>query len=145
MDLLECLKSNEVAIATSFYSDIPTIHDSITKVPGSHSATVQTITLLLKSGLKVRAGIVIMEENRDRIRETVTYLHSLGINDIKVDRVRHLVEGVELNQHGNTGITELCGDCWKGRICVMADGTVAPCIMSRDWAVGSVFEEDFSP
>lgn len=32
-----------------------------------------------------------------------------------------------------TAITELCGSCWRGSVCIYPDGKVAPCIMARNW------------
>lgn len=56
--LLDCFTNHGVAIANSFYSDNPAIHDAITKRRGSHASTLRNLKRLLAAGLTVRAGIV---------------------------------------------------------------------------------------
>jgi hypothetical protein len=41
-------------------------------------------------------------------------------------------------------MSELCGNCAGGTICVSPSGVVAPCIMSKKWAVGSLTEASLS-
>ena len=141
--LLSCFVDNGVAVATSFYSDKSEVHDAITKKAGSHDRTVKTIKKLLEAGLSVRAGIIVMNENNDRVDETLDYLYSIGVENVGIDRVRAIGRGDSLTTRINTSeaeplITELCGSCWQGSVCVFPDGKVAPCIMARHWSIGSV-------
>jgi len=140
--LLSCFVENNVSIATSFYSYKSEIHDSITKIPGSHSQTVNNIKRFLDASLNVRAGIIVMEENENDVDETIEYLHSIGIKTVGKDRIRSFGRGNSKHNH-TPALTELCGSCWQGNLCVFPDGKIAPCIMSREWSIGSIFDEEF--
>lgn len=141
-DLLCCFVRGRVAVASSFYSADPRIHDSITGRPGSHRATVRTLKSVIAAGLNVRVGIVVMEQNREHVAQTIDFLHSIGVLKIQTDRVRGVGRGRFLVSGAcQPGLSELCGECWKGSAAVAPDGTLMPCIMSREWAVGSVRKE----
>ncbi|MEM4381646.1 MAG: radical SAM protein [Candidatus Caldarchaeum sp.] len=144
--ILSCFVDNQVAIATSFYSYRARVHDAITKRPGSHSLTEKTIKRLLDAGLTVRVGIISMKENKDEVDNTVSYLHSIGVRNVGIDRVRFIGRGSVLgDEKGRESvITELCGYCWQGNLCICPDGKVVPCIMARNWPVGSVLEQELS-
>jgi len=139
--LLSCFVQNEVAVATSFYSDKSEVHDAITQKPGSHRLTANTIQRLIDAGLSVRVGIIVMDENRDGVDRTIDYLHSLGVTDVGIDRVRSFGRGSSITD-GDSSLSELCGACWQGSLCVSSNGTVSPCIMSKDWSVGSTIEKE---
>jgi len=118
--------------------------DAVTKRPGSHAHTVKTICQFLAAGLQVRAGIIVMSQNAYGLNETRKYLNSLGVQNIGLDKVRGIGRGVTQFARGKKlGLTELCGSCWRGSICVSSEGLLSPCIMSRAWNVGSVLESDF--
>ena len=136
--LLECFVRYRVAVATSFYSCHEATHDRITKHHGSYAKTVQTIRRLLAAGLDVRAGIIVMDENRMDVEETQQFLQNMGIHNINTDRIRAV--GRALSSDKDPAMSELCGKCWLGSICVAPDGAVSPCIMSRAWSIGSLKE-----
>jgi organic radical activating enzyme len=143
--LLSCFADNGVAIATSFYSDRSEVHDAITKKAGSHHRTMEAIKKLLEAGLSVRAGIIVMKENNDRVNETLDYLYSIGVKYVGTDRIRAIGRGVSLptltaHDTAEPTITELCGSCWQGSLCIFPDGKAAPCIMARNWPIGSVLD-----
>lgn len=77
--LLDCFIDHDVAIANSFYSNDPAIHDAITKRPGSHAVTLRNLKRFLAAGLTVRAGIVSMEANAKGVVETAGFLRNLGM------------------------------------------------------------------
>lgn len=141
-ELLSCFVENNVKIAASFYSYKPEVHDSITQRKGSFSKTSETLTKLANLNLDVRVGIIAMEENKDDVENTINYINGLGIKDVSVDRMRSFGRGSREDYNDSNAITELCGSCWKGSLCVFPDGKVAPCIMSKNWNVGSVLEND---
>ena len=67
------------------------------------------------------------------------------MKNVGTDRVRAIGRGVSLptltaHSAAEPAITELCGSCWKGSLCIFPDDKVAPCIMARSWPVGSVLE-----
>lgn len=142
--LITCFIENNVAVATSFYSDKNELHDAITRTPGSHQRTANTIKRLVDAGLSVRAGIILMKENSDCVEKTIAYLNSLGVRNVGIDRVRFIGRGRSLaaDSHTSAAIMELCGSCWRGSVCIFPDGKVAPCIMARYWPIGSVLQQE---
>lgn len=135
-DLLECFRVYQVAVAVSFYSQDHIIHDSITHVAGSCRATVRNLKRIVEAGLSVRAGIVEMDANTGTIDETIKFLNNIGIQSCGADRERAFGRAGDLDPK----LTNLCGSCWQGSVCIHPDGQVSPCIMSRSWPVGSVIE-----
>lgn len=136
--LAQFVKCN-VAVAVSVYADDPIIHDTVTRRRGSHVVTVAALKRLLEAGLEVRVGIVVMDENRERIEETTAFVRSLGIENVGTDRIRSFGRGA--NGDSGKDIRELCGSCWRGSVCVAPNGSVSPCIMSKFLPVGSVREQ----
>ncbi len=137
--LLQTFIQYNAAIATSFYSVNPNTYDTITKHKGSFRKTVQNIGRILDAGLSLRVAVIQMEENRDDLSETWTFLESIGVKSIGTDHVRGIGRGE--NDHA-CGMGELCGNCAGNILSVGPDGLVAPCIMSKQWAAGSVLEQD---
>jgi MoaA/NifB/PqqE/SkfB family radical SAM enzyme len=146
-DLLDCLISTKAQVATSFYSDETCIHDEITGHPHSFDMTVRTIERLLMAGVPLRVGIIVMEQNRDRLEATERYLRSLGVENIGFDRVRGIGRGTRITQirghecKAADPMAELCGHCWESRLSISPDGVVSPCIMSGAWSVGSIRDQ----
>lgn len=136
-ELLAVFREHDVAVATSFYSHDPATHDRITGRPGSFERTTRNIARVLEAGLRLRAGIIIMDENREEVPATWDYLTALGVKRIGSDRVR----GVGRAGDGHEGgMGELCGSCAGDILSIGPDGRVAPCNMSKRWSVGSVLE-----
>src|SRR5258708_18023671 len=50
-------------VQISVYSDIPAVHDAITKVPGSLQRTLATVPILLAHGLQVQLACPLMPQN----------------------------------------------------------------------------------
>lgn len=142
--LLGCFVREKVAVATSFYSHDPAIHDAITKRPGSHSETVKHIKRFLRVGLDLRVGIITMEENANTLVETKEFLKNLGVTNVGSDRVRGFGRGTDVVRLQQPNLTELCGSCWRGSVCVSPEGTVYPCIMARSWPIGSVLQSSLA-
>jgi MoaA/NifB/PqqE/SkfB family radical SAM enzyme len=137
--LITCFVDNKVSVATSFYCDIPEIHDEITQRSGSHSVTTANIKRILDAGLVLRAGIILMPPNQHRLEETKEFLYNLGVQEVGTDRLRGVGRGTYLESPEKAcDLGELCGSCWKGSACVAPDGTVSPCIMSKEWSTGSI-------
>lgn len=136
--LLECFQRYNVAIATSFYSDDAEIHDAITLGNGSHKTTTQNIKRVLAAGLTLRAGIIVMEQNRKGLKQTVKYLRDLGVENVGTDRLRFIGRGEQAGNQSADLLHELCGSCWKGSLCVSPNGVVSPCIMSKAYALGTL-------
>jgi sulfatase maturation enzyme AslB (radical SAM superfamily) len=136
-ELLFCFKSHRVNIATSVYAALATTHDKITKLEGSFEKTTGNLRLLLQAEIPVRVGVIEMEENAGQTEATVQFLRDLGVRNVGTDRVRHFGRG---STSSASELSELCGACAENTLCVGSDGKVSPCIMSKQWEVGSVLD-----
>lgn len=148
--LVDVLSECNARVATSFYCDEPSVHDAITRKPNSHSRTVRGIRRLVSAGIELRAGIIEMDENRDRIDQTRAALERMGVTAVGVDRVRKVgrakdtgsaasaAAGARGSTDGVDDLKELCGHCWKGSLSVTSAGDVSPCVFSRKMQCGNV-------
>jgi radical SAM protein with 4Fe4S-binding SPASM domain len=66
-------------VQISVYSDVPAIHDAITKVPGSLERTLAAIPILLEHGLQVKLACPLMEENLMAYRGVMALAEKLGV------------------------------------------------------------------
>jgi radical SAM protein with 4Fe4S-binding SPASM domain len=66
-------------VQISVYSDIPGVHDAITKVPGSLQRTLAAIPVLLEHGLQVKLACPLMQENLMAYRGVMALAEKLGI------------------------------------------------------------------
>jgi radical SAM protein with 4Fe4S-binding SPASM domain len=66
-------------VQISVYSDIPGVHDAITKVPGSLQRTLAAIPVLLEHGLQVKLACPLMQENLMAYRGVIALAEKLGI------------------------------------------------------------------
>lgn len=135
--LLKIFVENNVQVATSFYSDEPQVHDKITKRPNSFNRTVNGIKRIIEVGLPIRVGIIEMEENRGHSSNAQRYLEKLGVTNISIDFQRRIGRGSR-NIKVQNPLEQLCGECWKGKLCVTSSGKVYPCVFSRFAEIGQV-------
>jgi len=138
--LLDTFIRHRVAIATSVYADAPDVHDAITMTRGSHKKTLANIARVKAAGLQIRVGVIGMEQNADRIDDTYRMLQELGISNIGFDRVRDIGRA---RGERECSMGSLCGNCANNILAIGPDGVVAPCIMSKQWSVGSVLTTSF--
>jgi radical SAM protein with 4Fe4S-binding SPASM domain len=66
-------------VQISVYSDIPEVHDAITKVSGSLQRTLAAVPLLLEVGLQVKLACPLMQENLLAYRGVMALAEKLGI------------------------------------------------------------------
>jgi AdoMet-dependent heme synthase len=66
-------------VQISVYSDIPAIHDAITKVPGSLERTLAAIPILLQHGLQVKLACPLMQQNLMAYRGVMALAEKLGV------------------------------------------------------------------
>jgi radical SAM protein with 4Fe4S-binding SPASM domain len=66
-------------VQISVYSDIPAVHDAITKVPGSLERTLAAIPFLLEHGLQVKLACPLMQENLMAYRGVMALAEKLGV------------------------------------------------------------------
>ncbi|HEV3443664.1 MAG TPA: radical SAM protein, partial [Gemmataceae bacterium] len=135
--LLGCFQRNSVHVATSFYSYDPTVHDQITQAEGSWQRTVGGIESVLAAGLPLRVGVVETDRNPGHGARAIEFLKTLGVWNVKLDRERGVGRGKEdSSTSAGENYQELCGECWKGKLCVTARGDVFPCVFARGTRLG---------
>jgi len=135
-ELVDTFKRHRVHVATSFYSSEPRTHDQITAQEGSFDRTIEGIKKLVRNRIPVRAGVILLEENATHLKKARKLLRQLGVSWIGKDHVR----GVGRGQRYTSGAShehELCGQCWKRKLCITASGDVYPCVFSRATLVGN--------
>jgi AdoMet-dependent heme synthase len=66
-------------VQISVYSDIPGVHDGITKVPGSLERTLAAIPILLEHGLQVKLACPLMQQNLMAYRGVMALAEKLGV------------------------------------------------------------------
>jgi MoaA/NifB/PqqE/SkfB family radical SAM enzyme len=129
--------------SVSFYSCDPSIHASVTNSASSFEQTVRGIQSILDAGFPLRACLVRNDATEARLEETQEYLRNLGVTHLQLDKTRKI--GRAANQKDDSlQRQELCGSCWKNKLCVTSSGNVHPCIMSRMIDVGSVLRNSIT-
>jgi MoaA/NifB/PqqE/SkfB family radical SAM enzyme len=138
-NLIGCFQRNHVHLATSFYSDDPDVHDRITRGKGSWQRTVSGIQAAVAAGLPIRVGVIETAHNVGHGSRAVEFLRNLGVRveDVTVDRERGVGRADVVRLGGEEErYEELCGQCWKGRLCVTPSGEAFPCVFSRCTRLG---------
>ena len=135
------LARDRVTVATSYYSDIAAEHDQITGKTGSHAKTRASIVKALELGIPIQIGIVRIVPGQ-RADEAKAELIGLGVLEslITVDKVRP-VGRANPREGADTPASELCGRCGDGRLAILPDGTVAPCVLGRALRAGNLLEK----
>ena len=127
----QALAQPGVSLATSYYSSGAQLHEQITHRAGSYGRTRANIVEAVRRGIPLRVGLIRLSEDQD-IDAAVEELVSIGVHRsaIGVDDQRGVGRG-----RGSAACTtedELCGKCAGGVLAIMPDGTVQPCVFSRD-------------
>jgi MoaA/NifB/PqqE/SkfB family radical SAM enzyme len=138
-DLVACFQRYGVHVATSFYSDDPAIHERITNGHESWQRTVRGVESVVAAGLPIRVGVIETEANIGHGPRAIEFLKGLGVREIRLDRKRGVGRGglIEIGDDSER-YDELCGQCWKGRLCVTSSGDVFPCVFSRATRLGDI-------
>ena len=84
---------HQVLVAVSFYTPDAAVHEAITGGRGSFRRTIDGMRTAMAAGLKVRAGIIIMDQNRDQLPATIQFLEEMGVVDHTVDIMRQVGRG----------------------------------------------------
>jgi MoaA/NifB/PqqE/SkfB family radical SAM enzyme len=136
-NLIGCFQRGGVHVATSFYSDDPAVHEQITQGEGSWQRTVHGIETVLAAGLPIRVGVIETERNAGHGPRAIEFLKGLGVREVRMDRERGVGRGrlIRLGGEGER-YEELCGQCWKGKLCVTSSGEVFPCVFARATPLG---------
>lgn len=120
-----------VTLATSYYSTDPRQHDAITGRVGSYRRTKANIAEAVRRGVGLRVGLIRLSDQQD-VEAASTELQALGVpaSQIGGDDLRGVGRGRDTD--ATVTESELCGNCANGVVAVMPDGTVQPCVFSRD-------------
>lgn len=128
-----------VSLAFSVYGADPETHDAVTQCKGSFKQTISNIAWSLESGLEVRVGIIQTPLNSDTIHQTRGFLTRLGVPSVAIDRQRAVGRGA-MGCATQSPLSELCGNCGNGIVCVTPSGEVFPCIFARFHPIGKISE-----
>jgi AdoMet-dependent heme synthase len=82
-------------VQISVYSDIPEVHDAITKVPGSLQRTLAAIPLLLEQGLQVKLACPLMRENLLAYRGVMALAERIGVPYVLDLTITPMMDGNE--------------------------------------------------
>lgn len=126
-----------VRLATSYYTDQPGQHESITKGRGSYGRTRANIAEAMRRSIPLRAGLIDLRHGQ-RVDQARAELLSLGVTEFGFDRLRQVGRGVRDRRHD---LSELCGHCGRGKIAIAPNGDVWPCVFSRWMSVGNVRQQ----
>lgn len=129
-----------VNVACSVYAPEARVHDMITQKPGSFDRTIAALQRLVKNSIPVRIGFIEMDANAGAFNKTQRFLSDLGIEDVQHDFTRGFGRAAQLTK-SNDPFDGLCGQCWKGRLCITSAGDVYPCIMSRSFKMGNIIDD----
>jgi MoaA/NifB/PqqE/SkfB family radical SAM enzyme len=109
-----------VRLATSYYADDASQHESITKRRGSYARTTANIAEAVRRSIPLRVGLIdVMDEQH--IEQARQRLAALGVTNVNTDRLRQVGRGM---RDGNPDISQLCGACARRKVAVAASGDV---------------------
>ena len=137
--MLDAVSRNGAAIATSFYAASAAVHDAVTNQDGSWAKTLRNIKRLVAGRIPLRVGFIEMDTNRDEYDDAVRLLNAHGVTNVARDHQRPFGRA-EDRAPGDLNVGGLCGNCTSGNVCILPNGDVTLCIMSRELIVGSVYE-----
>ncbi|MEA2625673.1 MAG: hypothetical protein QOD06_1718 [Candidatus Binatota bacterium] len=132
-ELLAALVRNRVGIEFSIYGDRSKEHDAVTLRAGSFRKTLANVKRAIRAGVPVKAGFIKTGANDRRYEATERLLERLGVY-VSWNRVAPTGRGADLTP----GPERLCGQCWRGRLAIDAQGTAFPCVFARSMPMGNV-------
>jgi MoaA/NifB/PqqE/SkfB family radical SAM enzyme len=139
-DSIHFSKLNGICFATSVYSDVAAEHDAITKVNSSHAHTIMNLRKLIAIGIETRAGIIKIDQSEETIERTRKFLTDIGVARVGTSETRAFGRGENILSK-KAQLSNLCGNCWRGKLCIAPDGVAYPCVMARHWPVGNVLKD----
>jgi MoaA/NifB/PqqE/SkfB family radical SAM enzyme len=121
-----------VSLAVSWYSDDRAQHAVVT---GGHDTWRQpraNIGEAVRRGIPLRAGVVGGIVPGQRVTEAEAELRALGVEAVGRDELRQFGRGTVADA------SQACGQCGRGVLAVLPDGSVAPCPLTRWLSAGNV-------
>ncbi len=159
---IQKIKDLDLHIAVSLYSENEAVHDSITRTPGSYKKTVQSLERLRNANILARVETVLMKQNEHTIDSTNEFIEDMGFSHRPPDVLRPKGRGDDISiQPSNESLVRnglILGpnfnaeasffklsteghNCLAGKITIIDNGDVLPCIFSRGKVMGNVFEK----
>ena len=133
-DMWDLFTQPGVSVGISWYSTDPAKHAEVTGSTASHARTRANIIEAVRRGVRLTAGVVEVVEGQD-IDAAMAELRTLGVTRIDADRAR----GIGRAANGAAPVvSELCGQCGKGRAAIGMDGQLTPCVLGRFLIAGNV-------
>jgi len=161
--LLNFFSKEEIHLAISIYSHRARIHDSITRVQGSHHRTMRNLKKIVAKSIPIRCEIIKMETNNNDFWGTSAMLSSLGIELKYSHPLLPIGRGIGKKSSLNwtaysqiigdlTSCPDICefnrkrrwNDCWFGKASMLFNGDITPCIFARDQIAGNITRERLS-
>lgn len=148
---VQLLKSNNIKVVTSIYSNNNKIHNDITKLNGSFERTISAVKCLRKNNIYIKANIVVMKYNFNDLKKTKDFVYYITGRVPGVDIVRdvgsskisllpsffkgdpRILNKASFKPVGKDKfIKNYSGNsCFQGKINITANGYISPCIMSE--------------
>jgi AdoMet-dependent heme synthase len=94
-------------VQISVYSDIPEVHDAITKVPGSLQRTLAAIPLLIEQGLQVKLACPLMQENLMAYRGVMALAEKLRVPYVLDLTITPMMDGSETSLAHRVSVSSL--------------------------------------
>lgn len=150
-----------LCVGITLFSDDPTVHDAISRTPGSHRMTLRALEMLKRAEVPTRVGTVVMRPNQRTIGSTQTLIQDMGFTDNGIDVLRPQGRGIDPNLvpdddivaeyalitlpnfwAGRDAIMRYYSgnSCLAGKVAITDTGDVLPCTFSRSQVVGNVLE-----
>lgn len=136
-ELWKVFSQSRVSLATSYYSDQPEQHATITG-RASYARTKKNIAEAIRRNIPLRAGVIDLGGNQraDHARKELT---DLGVLSIGYDRLRQVGRGIRDQQ---ASMEQLCGHCGHGVAAISPDGVMWPCVFSRWLPIGNLLKDE---
>lgn len=159
-DDLEKLSKMGVSLATSVFGHTEEIHDACTKTPGSFRKWLKNLREAKKLGIPFRIGLVRMRQNETHMDEIRDFLLTEGFiedeSQFGFDDVRESGRGADVSIAPTIRMAHApylkvtprqfhkarrYNPCWFGEMVVSPDGSVHPCVFSRDVTFGNLTKD----
>lgn len=158
--LFNCIVDHKINVKVSVYGGNATVHEKVTKTPGSFEKLKSTVERLIDNGISVEAAVILMRENQDDLENIIKFVNALGMKYSRYDVIRQVYGGTQ-KEHVPTNnklidkvsltkpnfhITKRKfnesqrNTCWYGKIVVTENGNVFPCEFERNIVYGNVKE-----
>lgn len=151
--------SNLFSVKVSIYGPNASIHEAVTKVPGSFDKMVSNVSYLVNNNVRVKSAVIAMKENQDYLEETKEFIENLGVQYTRFDVIRNVFGGTQTNHIPTNSDVINSGkyvrpnfkinkeqffknfyqnSCWCGKLVITETGEILPCVFERDISLGNI-------